>query len=145
MARRRLGDVRRSDVQKLVDDLSGAGLSGSRIRSIVNAIRSLYRWAQDRELTSHDPAALVRLPTIDATPRDRVATPAEFTRLLSTLPVEDALPFALAGYATARRQEICVLDWRHVYLKSVPSSSRQTTRAASLAARGASSRWSSPR
>jgi integrase len=117
MARRRLGDVRRSDVQKLVDDLSGAGLSGSRIRSIVNAIRSLYRWAQDRELTSHDPAALVRLPTIDATPRDRVATPAEFTSLLSTLPVEGALPFALAGYATARRQEICVLDWRHVDLK----------------------------
>jgi site-specific recombinase XerD len=103
MARRRLDDVRRSDVQKLVDDLSAAGLSGSRVRSIVNAIRSLYRWAQDRELASHDPAALVRLPAVDASPRDRVATPAEFASLLSTLPVEDALPFALAGYVTARR------------------------------------------
>ena len=117
LARRRLGDVRRADVQKLVDDLSANGLSGSRIRSIVNAIRSLYRWAQDREMTSHDPAALVRLPAMDATPRDRVATPAEFARLLATLPLEDALPFALAGYVTARRQEIRVLDWTHVDLK----------------------------
>jgi integrase len=116
IARRRLGDVRRGDVQELVDDLSAAGLSGSRIRSIVNAIRSLYRWAQDRELTSHDPAALVRLPAMAGTPRDRVATPAEFAGLLSKLPVGDALPYALAGYATARHQEIRVLDWRHVDL-----------------------------
>jgi integrase len=117
LARRRLGDVRRADVQKLVDDLSANGLSGSRIRSIVNAIRSLYRWAQDREMTSRDPAALVRLPAMDATPRDRVATTAEFARLLAALPLEDALPFALAGYVTARRQEIRVLDWTHIDLK----------------------------
>lgn len=50
------------------------------------------------------------------TPRDRVATPAEFADLVAGLPVEDALPYALAGYATARRQEIRVLDWRHVDL-----------------------------
>jgi integrase len=116
IARRRLSDVRRGDVQELVDELSAAGLSGSRIRSIVNAIRSLYRWAQDRELTSHDPAALVRLPAMGSAPRDRVATPAEFAELLSRLPVGDALPYALAGYGTARHQEIRVLDWRHVDL-----------------------------
>jgi site-specific recombinase XerC len=117
LARRRLGDVRRGDVQQLVDDLAATGLSGSRIRSIVNAIRSLYRWAQDRELTSHDPAALVRLPAMAGTPRDRVATRAEFADLLSKLAIGDALPYALAGYATARHQEIRVLDWRHVDLK----------------------------
>jgi integrase len=103
-------------VQKLVDELAAAGLSGSRIRSVVNAIRSLYRWAQDRELTSKDPAALVRLPAMAGTPRDRVATPSEFADLLSSLPIVDALPYALAGYATARHQEIRVLDWRHVDL-----------------------------
>src|SRR5215218_10991765 len=116
LARRRLGDVRRADVQKLVDDLSANGLSGSRIRSIVNAIRSLYRWAQDREMTSHDPAALVRLPAMDATPRDRVATPAEFARLLAALPLDDALPYALAGYAMGRRSQIVRLRWRDVEL-----------------------------
>jgi integrase len=70
-----------------------------------------------RELVGHDPAANVRLPAMDATPRDRVATPAEFAKLLDVLELEDALPFALAGYGTARKQEIRTLDWLHVDLK----------------------------
>ena len=98
---RRLTDIRRSDIQRLVDDLTPS-LSGSRVRSVVNAIRSLYRWAQERELVAHDPAALVRLPAINATPRDRVATPPEFAALLAALEIEDALPYALAGYAMGR-------------------------------------------
>lgn len=126
MARRRLDDVRRGDVQRMIDDLAGARerldkngkpkppLSGSRIRSIANALRSLYRWAQDRELASNDPAARIRLPAMDSKPRDRVADPVEFARLLDCLPLADALPYALAGYGTARHQEIRVLDWSHV-------------------------------
>jgi integrase len=117
LARRRLGDVRRGDLQELVDDMTRRGLSGSRVRSVVNALRSLYRWAQDRELVGHNPAELVRLPAMDATPRDRVATPAEFAGLLAPLPIEDALPYALAAYGTARHQEIRTLDWSHVDLK----------------------------
>jgi integrase len=117
VARRRLGDIRRADVQKLVDDLSAAGRSGSRIRSVVNAIRSLYRWAQDREFTSHDPAARVRLRAMNATARDHVAAPADFAALLSKLPIEDAMPYALAAYATARHQEIRILDWKNVDLE----------------------------
>ena len=87
------------------------------MRSVVNALRSLYRWAQDRDLVGHDPAANVRLPAMDATPRERVATPPEFAQLVAALKLEDALPWALAGYATARKQEIRVLDWQHVDLK----------------------------
>ncbi len=102
---KRLGDVRRGDCQHLVDDVA-PGMSGSRVRSVVNSIRSLYRWAQDRDLVQHDPAALVRLPAMDATPRDRVATPAEMAALLAALPLHDALPYAIASYATARRAEI---------------------------------------
>lgn len=70
----------------------------------------------------------------DAKPRDRVAKPAEFARLIDaifdTTPAEreegrsrgrdearkEALPFALAGYGSARYQEIQVLDWEHVDL-----------------------------
>lgn len=134
LARRRLGDVRRGNVQDLVDDLSRQGLSGSRIRSVVNAIRSLYRWGQERELVDGDPAQRVRLPATNAKERDRVATPAEFVALLDALakptPAErktetvrtprdalrDSIPFALAAYGTARHQEIRVLDWSHVNL-----------------------------
>jgi|tagenome__1003787_1003787.scaffolds.fasta_scaffold20975094_3 integrase len=117
LVRRRLGDVSRGDVQRLVDDMTRAGASGSRVRSVVNALRSLYRWAQDRELVGHDPAANVRLPAMEAKPRDRVATPAEFATLLAAIKAEDAIAWALAGYATARKQEIRVLDWSHVDLK----------------------------
>lgn len=109
---KRLADVRRGDVQRLVDK-TVLSKSGSRVRTIVNAIRSLYAWAQDRELVGHDPASRVRLPAMDATPRDRVATVAEMQVLLAALKAADALPYALATYATARRAEIrhaCVGD-----------------------------------
>lgn len=133
LARKRLGQVRRGEVQALVDQLAER-LSGSRIRAVVNAIRSLYRWAQERELVNQDPAQRVRLPANDAKTRDRVATPAEFATLLDGLarqtPAErkadrsrtsrnslrDSVPFALAAYATARHQEIRVLDWSHIDL-----------------------------
>ena len=112
---KRISTIRRSHVQALVDELAPE-LSGSRVRSIVNGLRSLYRWAQDRELTSHDPAALVRLPAMDATPIERVASPAEFARLLAALEPQDALPYALAGYAMGRRAQIVRLHWPEVDL-----------------------------
>ncbi len=101
----RLTDVRRGDVQRLVDKLTPAK-SGSRVRTVVNAVRSLYAWAQDRELVDHDPASRVRLPAMNPTPRDRVASVAEMRSLLAALKSQDALPYALAAYATARREEI---------------------------------------
>jgi integrase len=113
---KRISTIRRSHVQSLVDELAPE-LSGSRVRSIVNGLRSLYRWAQDRELTSHDPAALVRLPAMDATPIERVASPAEFAQLLAALEPQDALPYALAGYAMGRRAQIVRLRWPEVDLK----------------------------
>lgn len=112
---RRITDIRRGDVQAIIDDLA-PDLSGSRIRSIVNAIRSLYSWAQDRELAGHDPAQRVRLPAMDPTPIERVASPSEFDRLLSALPLTDALPYALAGYGMGRRQQIVMLRWRDIDL-----------------------------
>ena len=84
LGKKRLSDIRRGDLQAIVDELTPT-LSGSRVRSVVNAVRSLYRWAQDRDLASHDPAALVRLPAMDATPIERVASPAEFANLLAAL------------------------------------------------------------
>lgn len=114
IGRRRLADVRRRDVQAIVDGMVADGKSGSRVRSVVNAIRSLYAWAQDRELVQHDPASRVRLPAMDAVPRDRVATVVEMAGLLDALPILDALPFAVAVYATARRAEI-----RHLRLDDI--------------------------
>jgi integrase len=116
LGHKRLSDIRRGDVQAIVDELAPK-LSGSRVRSVVNAVRSLYRWAQDRDLAGHDPAALVRLPAMDATPIERVASPAEFADLLAALPLEKALPYALAGYGMGRRAQIVRLCWQEVDLK----------------------------
>jgi integrase len=113
LGRYRLADLRRSDVQRLIDRMTPEK-SGSRVRTVVNAIRSLYGWAQDRELVGHDPASRVRLPAMNATPRDRVATVAEMHTLLDALDPADALPYALAVYATARRAEI-----RHARVEDV--------------------------
>jgi integrase len=136
IARRRLVRITRAEIQAMVDARSTGPnkLSSSRVSSIVNAIRSLYRWAQDRELAGFDPAQEIRLPAKDSKPRDRVATPAEFGKLIAaifeTTPAErkegktrdrsaarkDALPFALAGYGSARHQEIQIFDWEHLNL-----------------------------
>lgn len=110
---RRVNDVHRGDIQHLVDTLTPEK-SGSRVRTVVNAVHSLYGWAQDRELVDHDPASRVRLPAMNATPRDRVASVTEMTTLLGALKAADALPYALAVYATARRAEI-----RHARVEDV--------------------------
>lgn len=112
---KRIAGIRRGDIQAIVDELTPR-LSGSRVRSIVNAIRSLYRWAQDRDLVQHDPAGLVRLPAMNAEAIERVASPAEFAELLATVPLDVAVPYALAGYAMGRRSQIIRLRWNDVDL-----------------------------
>lgn len=114
---RRLDDISRGDIQRMVDELHAERLSGSRIRSVVNGLRTLYRWAEERDYAATNPAAQIRLPAMDATPRDRVATPAELAQLLDALPEDDRVPFALAAYGSARAAEIRQIDWRDVDLK----------------------------
>jgi integrase len=114
LRRKRLNGVKPGDFQSAVDSFRREGLSSSRIRSIVNAARSLYKWAIAREKAALNPAEGIRLPAPDSAERDRVATPGEFAVLLNALPPQDALPWALAGYGTARLQEIQVLEWPEV-------------------------------
>lgn len=114
---RRLTDIGRGDLQHMVDDLQAEGLSGSRIRSIVNSTRVLYRWAIDREFASMSPAAEIRLPAMDSEPRERVATPEELVELLVPLTDADRVPFVLAAYTSARAAEIRQLSWSDVDLK----------------------------
>ena len=78
MLGRHIDAVTLGDVQGLIDGLSEEGRSASRISSIVNALRALYRFAQERELTSNDPARNVRLPLVLRTAHHLVVTPAEF-------------------------------------------------------------------
>jgi integrase len=114
LRRRSLGKLTRGDFQSAVDGFRRAELSSSRIGSIINSARALYRWAEDRELIAEHELDRVRLPANDSVERDRVATPGEFEFLLSKLAPADALPYALAGYGTARSQEIRAFEWPEV-------------------------------
>jgi integrase len=116
LGHRRITDIRRGDIQVQVVDRMAATHSGSRTRSVVNSLRALYRWAQERDLAGHDPAQHVRLPAMDSTPIERVATPTEFAQLLSVLELADAVAYALAGYGMARAAQIQRLAWRDVDL-----------------------------
>ena len=118
---RPLDAVNPGEVQELVDALSREHLSASRISSVVNALRALYRFAQERELTARDPARNVRLPLGERTATHRVVTPAEFSLLLKALweqtpeeleneegrpprdALSDALPYALCGLRHSSR------------------------------------------
>jgi hypothetical protein len=115
IGRKTVRDVRRGDLQAIVDDMQ-ARLSGSRVRSAVTACRAMWRWLISRELAAHNPAAVLELPAIDEAPIDWVPTPEEFERRLALLEPDDAVPFAIAGYATGRRSEIRDLPWADVDL-----------------------------
>ena len=76
----------------------------------------LYRWAQARELVSTiQPRWCNSRPWTQ--PRDRVATPDRDGEALGCAEPRDAVPFALAAYATARRAEIRHLRVEDVDLK----------------------------
>jgi site-specific recombinase XerC len=107
-------DVKPGELQAAVGTFRREGLSSSRINSVINAVRSLYRWVLAHEKANSNPAEAILLPANDSRERDRIATPAEFARLLECLSSEDALPWALAGYGTARSQEIQALEWPEV-------------------------------
>lgn len=115
---RLLDNITGGDVQHAIDEWLGASppLSGSRIRSRVYALQSLYRWGRQRGYTAVDPGAEVQLPALDSTPRDRVATPGEMVLLLAALPEADQVPLAIAAYTSARGAEVKKLDWLDVDL-----------------------------
>ncbi|MFN8215679.1 MAG: tyrosine-type recombinase/integrase [Solirubrobacterales bacterium] len=111
---RLMSELTQGELQGMVDGFIREGLSSERIATIVNAIRSLYRWAVKREKVRENPASLASVPVDESEGIQRVATPGEFADLLDAIPAEDALAWALAGYATARHQEIGALDWEDV-------------------------------
>jgi hypothetical protein len=55
-------DVRRADIQSLVDGLAGDGLSESRIRSVISALRALYGYAIERGYVEYNPADGLTMP-----------------------------------------------------------------------------------
>ena len=112
--RKRLVDVAGFEFQQAIDGFIREGLSASRVHSIICAVRSLDTWAIHRGRAVESPTATLRLPAISQESVSRIVTPGEFVELLDAIPAKDALAWAIAGYATARHQEIKALDWSDV-------------------------------
>ena len=103
----KVSDVRRGDVQALVNRMLGEGLSGSRTRNVVNALRSVYRHAIDLEEVGDTPCKNLRLPASDGK-RERIADPEEAAELLAAL-VEDQALWRAAFFAGLRCGELQAL------------------------------------
>jgi hypothetical protein len=57
-----LTDLRRDDLEGLLYELGGAGISRPRLRALAKSVRALYDYAAERDLVRHNPADRVALP-----------------------------------------------------------------------------------
>jgi integrase len=113
----RLSDLRRIDLQDLIDELVAQGLSASTIDSTLNPIKAIYRHAIARNEISDgsNPTRNLDAPAIRSKPK-RIADPEEAERLLEALRDDDRAIWATALYAGLRRGEIRALRWEDVDL-----------------------------
>jgi len=110
-----LADVRRGDLQRLVDRLRGRGLSSSKIRNVLLPVRVIYRHALRRDEVAVNPTSDLDLPN-GHKPRERAASATEAATLLAALPDADRALWATAFYAGLRRGELRALRFSDVDL-----------------------------
>ncbi len=104
----RLNEVRRSDVQRLVNRMMAEGLGPSTIRNALMPLRAVYRHALTLDEVAVNPTTGVHLPAVRGR-RERIASPPEAAQLLATLPESDRAIWATAMYAGLRSGELQAL------------------------------------
>jgi integrase len=103
-----LSELRRRDVQDLVDELPADGLSPSSVRNTIDPLRVIYRRAIQREQIAVNPTSNLDLPSSRRKPV-QIATPNEAQALLDALPADQRAVWATAFYAGLRRGELQAL------------------------------------
>ncbi len=111
----RLDELRRSDLQRLVERQRKKGKGASTVRNTLLPVRAIYRRAMHLEDVSVNPTLGLELPASRGR-RERVAAPAEAAELLAALPELDRALWATAMFAGLRLGELQALTWRQVDL-----------------------------
>jgi integrase len=104
----RLSDIRRVDLQELVDVLRAEGLSPSTVQCTLLPLRAIFRREIARGRLGVNPTSGLELPAVRGG-RDRIADPEEAAALIGALPVDKRALWATAMYAGLRRGELMAL------------------------------------
>jgi integrase len=105
---KQLSEIRRADLQRLVNRLMADGLSASSIRNALMPLRAIYRHALALDEVAVNPTTGVQLPAVRGR-RERIASPAEAAKLIAALAKRDRPLWATAMYAGLRSGELQAL------------------------------------
>ena len=112
----KLSEIRRIDVQELVDRMLASGCDPSTIRNTLMPLRVIYRRAVSRGEITLNPMTGLELPAVRGR-RDRIVTPEQAAQLLKALRERDRAIWATALYAGLRRGELMALRWQDIDLE----------------------------
>lgn len=115
LGRSRLHEIRRADLQALVDRLVTDGTSPAVVMTTMLPLRAIFRRAVARGDLPVNPTSGLEMPAVRSR-RDRIVSPADAERLLAALDLEDRPLWATALYAGLRRGELVALRWDDVDL-----------------------------
>jgi integrase len=110
LGREPLADIRRADLQELVDAMGADGAEAATVHGPVIALKALFRFeiSRGRISANANPTPGLELPAVDGR-RDRIADPVEAARLLEVLSDDDRPIWATAFYCGLRRGELRAL------------------------------------
>ena len=112
----RLTDIRKRDIQAMLDRWAVGGIAPSTIRNALDPLRTLYRRALARDLVPVDPTKGLDVPADRRDAPMRFASREEAERLIAAVPDGDRAVWATAMYAGLRRGELRALRWGDVDL-----------------------------
>jgi integrase len=94
----KLTDIRRSDVQRLVNRMMSDDVGASTVRNSLMPLRAIYRQALALDEVAVNPTTGVQLPAVRGK-RERIASPTEAEQLIAALQPRDRAVWATAMYA----------------------------------------------